>query len=200
MIRLLHLAAAALLVFSAGGAMAQHSGSIGTPVGAPQPVAPATQQPVPPAMPVDPAQPYAPAAGIPTPQLVPAPGLEGTQPALPAAPAAGQPMTPVTVPNSQAGAPLETAPAQEDPCAAFTGSYDAYAMCQDRQKKIQRMHDAKQRRTAPPPAAQAPAPAAEEDPLDKLIERVQDSMEKSRQKEHEESMKKSYIQRNKSGK
>lgn len=56
----------------------------------------------------------------------------------------------------------EKAPAIADPCADFAGSYDAYNVCQDRIKKIERMRDAKNRRMGVSPA---PAPAAAEKPV-----------------------------------
>lgn len=38
--------------------------------------------------------------------------------------------------------------AVEDPCSAYTDSYDSYTLCQDRNQKIQRMKDAKAKRQA----------------------------------------------------
>jgi hypothetical protein len=57
----------------------------------------------------------------------------------PAAPAA--PVAPGTVPAAA------EAPAVQDPCAAYMNSYEVYAVCQDRLQKIQRMRDAKKKRT-----------------------------------------------------
>jgi hypothetical protein len=108
------------------------------PQAAPQAAAPQAAPPV--AAPMV-AQPYAPQA-----PTVPPVMMDMTQ------------QQPVPQPQ-QATAPQQ-APTPPDACAAYMASYDAYTVCQDRMQKIQRMKDAQQKRqtrTAPKPAATAPA-------------------------------------------
>lgn len=65
---------------------------------------------------------------------------------------------PPASPEAEAAAAAKPAePAKVDPCAAYMASYDIYAACQDRMIKLQRMQEARTRRTAAPPA---PPPAA----------------------------------------
>jgi len=61
----------------------------------------------------------------------------------------------------------EGSDAVEDPCSAYTDSYDSYTLCQDRIQKIQRMKDAKSKRQANDAkryGTPAPAPVATEEP------------------------------------
>lgn len=94
-----------------------------------------------------------------TPEMpIPAPVPVVPTPAVPATPAP-QPVAPATAPATG------TDTQKIDPCAAYMYSYDVYTVCQDRMQKIQRMQDAKQKRTKPKtparaaPAAPTPAPA-----------------------------------------
>lgn len=52
---------------------------------------------------------------------------------------------PVTTPAAAPAAPAQAVPQFKDACASYTNG-DAYNMCQDRIKKIERMRDAKNRR------------------------------------------------------
>jgi hypothetical protein len=61
-------------------------------------------------------------------------------------------------PGEEPAAPAQD-PAKADKCAAFMTSANAYAMCQDRMIKIQRMEDANARRNQPPPETKPPVKA-----------------------------------------
>lgn len=140
-----------------------------------------TDMPATPAAPAAPAsQPYTGSFGPDTAQPAAdaaAPATGGCPPQMPCNGTAEQP--PSTVPPVMQGAPLAPAPAPApqaqqqpaapaDPCAAYMGSYDAYAFCQDRIKKIERMKEAKGKRAESAkayqdkrnPKAATPAPAA----------------------------------------
>lgn len=118
------------------GTTGASSGSIGTDPTAPQPKAPTTLPPVfqgtadapqaasnPPALPTTPTAPVAP-------QVPTVPQANGAQPG---AAAAGQ---------------LDAGKLPEDPCAAFLSNYQYYAACQDREKRLERMKELKEKREA----------------------------------------------------
>lgn len=73
------------------------------------------------------------------------PPASATAPAAPMVPTA--PQAPAT---GTAAAPgqLDANALPPDPCAAYLGSYDVYAICQDRIKRLQRMQELKEKRLA----------------------------------------------------
>ncbi len=111
----------------------------------------------------------APSANQPAPVATLPPVFQGaTPPSAPAAPAlppmaypgsgAASPPTMLPAPSAVPGA-LDAAALPPDPCAAYINSYDAYAVCQDRMQRLQRMKDARTKRAE---AAEAVRQRAEE--------------------------------------
>lgn len=95
-----------------------------------------------------------------------------------------------TVRTSEPEKPEE--PAVADPCADFADSYDAYNICQDRMKKIERMRDAKNRRMGISPAPAPTAPEAEkpltpEEAAKQAAEKVEELEKKLQEKEAAEA-------------
>lgn len=107
---------------------------------------------------------YQPPAAVPTTPATLPPVFQGAnagaapvQPVVPTVPV--QPMVP-TAPNgvmAPAAGGLDANALPPDPCAAYLNSYDAYAICQDRTQRLQRMKDARSKRAADNEAARAKA-------------------------------------------
>ena len=86
---------------------------------------------------------------------------------------------------------VQEEPQFDDACAAY-GNGDAYNMCQDRIKKIERMRDAKNRRMGVEPAAavQVKAPKTQEDKTKEAVDKVEELEKKLQAKEAADAAKK----------
>lgn len=71
-----------------------------------------------------------------------------TAPITPTAPVAQQPAAQPNVPAQAVPGQLDAASLPDDPCAAYLNSYNIYAACQDRVKRLERMEELKAKRTA----------------------------------------------------
>lgn len=119
------------------------------------------------------------------------PTTDTAPPSLP--PAFDTVVPPVVAP---AAAPAAAMPQFKDPCASY-GNGDAYNLCQDRIKKIERMRDAKNRRmgveTTPvvvPTETTVKTDATADDKAKAAIDKVEELEKKLKEKEAAEAAKK----------
>ena len=98
------------------------------------------------------AQPYSGTTGVNSAGVAAAPAAPSTLPpvfqqAAPSAVPPAVPQAPMPAPAPAPAGQVDATALPADPCAAYQASYDIYAVCQDRIKRLDRMQQLKEKRT-----------------------------------------------------